>query len=376
MFCSLFCCVFCSGASAGGGAAPAPSVAAGLSSLTFVSLCFFFDRISVFRSAAPFDVTGLVSPLPAPPPVVELTAFLRSSFPTKIPVPEDLYSELVRVFSSVSSMVVLDRSSARREDFLLPFRNSLLLHPPEDGATQSAWHGTLDKLVADVFVLLSDHSAFLKVFVTRDQVSPSHTLHGLRPDVVVLDSTRQHMLFKAEEETNDLPKARLDLQTKMSAWSPALIGSAPYLLSYAFSPPTLEFCAITPSPCIVQTLDTFNLRVCADRLRLLQASFNCFRLMSTCFASLPPANIPIPAFFTERARTNGGYVKLFEKCVEKFVPNIPDVQAGLLQKLFEVLPAVPFVCSPDPVFPCRWTLGSYAGTQNLLAHWAPVGCQV
>ena len=184
--------------------------------------------------------------------------------------------------------------------------------------TEEVWASMADALVGRVLRKLSELSAFAYVDNRSSTDGSGATRSKLRPDYC--GWSNQALLVKAEHKKTspELPRALQELKSKMRCWNTLAMRGMPFLPCFAVGGEMLQFALLLSEPGGGIRLETVSDPLCmalpADRLRIMSASFNLFRVIVALRARMPHAILPL---YETQLRVGGGSVTVLDDCVVK-----------------------------------------------------------
>ena len=184
--------------------------------------------------------------------------------------------------------------------------------------SEEVWASLADALTGRAWRLLSFLSAF-SFHDDRNSVDTSGaTQKRLRPDYC--GRSNHALIVKAEHKKlpAELQLALEELKSKMSTWNPLTMRGMPFLPCYAVGGELLQFAILYTNAgggIHLETVsDPLNMSVPHDRLRILSASLQFFRVFVWLRARMPPSVIPL---YVEQRRDDGGSVTVYDDHVVK-----------------------------------------------------------
>jgi hypothetical protein len=140
----------------------------------------------------------------------------------------------------------------------------------------------------------------------------------LRPDYCGWSSHALVMKAEHKAELAALQAALAELASKMHGWNALVMRGAPFLPCFAVGGHLLQFAVVYRGPngtaCVQPVTDPLSMSTGRDRLRVVAASFNMFRIMTWLRARMPDHVIPL---YVEQPRADGGSVTVFDDHVIK-----------------------------------------------------------
>jgi hypothetical protein len=163
--------------------------------------------------------------------------------------------------------------------------------------TEEVWASEADHLTGRVWRQLSDLCGTFAFVDHRNSVGRSGaTRQSLRPDYC--GWSNHALIVKAEHKasSHELPLALAELKTKMSGWDPHIMRGIPFLPCYAVGGQLLQFAVLVGEPDggvrVEVVSDPLSLVTPGDRLRILAASFNLFRILVWLRQLMPSTVVP------------------------------------------------------------------------------------
>lgn len=250
-----------------------------------------------------------------------------------MPLPESIFVHGHPEFLSKASYVLplTNPETAYMEDieqlFLRAFMYSV------KSGTEEMWASTADLLTGNVWSTLDDLTGALKMVPNRNARDPSGvTEKKLRPDYWLTVSGA--LLLKAEhkQDYGKLSLAKEELAKKMKGWNPIAMRGLNYLPCYAVGGEMLQFCAVAPNcdglTCSVHTVsDEFNMNVPLQRVEIVKAAFNMFRVLISLRRKMPQY---VPTLYTEQKRDDNTTITIMDDHVLKYCqPTLLEIYACL-----------------------------------------------
>ena len=178
---------------------------------------------------------------------------------------------------------------------------------PVTAGTAEVWASKADDLVGIVLTVLDRLTGALGAISNRNAVDPSGTTDaGLRPDYWLL--VRDALLLKAEHKRTlaELGVAKGELVSKMNGWNAVALSGLSFLPCFAVGGELLQFCAVVRTATGALTVEdaspVFNMTVDLDRLRIVCAACNIFRVLVALRRRMPAK---VPPLYTEQCRSFG-----------------------------------------------------------------------
>jgi hypothetical protein len=161
--------------------------------------------------------------------------------------------------------------------------------------TEEVWATTADRLTGYVLTLLAELTGE-RITSNRNAADHSNaTLPKLRPDFCLWAGDA--LLLKAEHKqaSSELGAAKSELVSKMSGWNVVALRGLPFLPCFAVGGERLQFCAVfcdrSGACTLAEVSDVFNMRVPLQRVAIVRASFNLFRVI-VALRKLMPDQVP------------------------------------------------------------------------------------
>ena len=193
----------------------------------------------------------------------------------------------------------------------------------QDG-TEEVWASTADRLTGCVLSVLSEMTGE-RMTSNRNAVDHSNvTMPKLRPDYCLWASDA--LLLKAEHKqaSSELDAAKGELVSKMVGWNVIALHGLPFLPCFAVGGERLQFCAIVrdrSGACdLVVVSEIFNMRVPLQRVAIVRATFNLFRVI-VALRRLMPGHVP--PLYKKQPRFEG-FVEVCDNHVRKVCRAAPD----------------------------------------------------
>ena len=159
----------------------------------------------------------------------------------------------------------------------------------------------------------------------RNAVDHSNvTMPKLRPDYCLWASDA--LLLKAEHKqaSSELDAAKGELVSKMVGWNVIALHGLPFLPCFAVGGERLQFCAIVrdrSGACdLVVVSEIFNMRVPLQRVAIVRATFNLFRVIVALRRHMPAY---VPPLYNKQPRFEG-FVEVCDNHVRKVCRAAPD----------------------------------------------------
>jgi hypothetical protein len=234
--------------------------------------------------------------------------------------------------------------------------------------TEEVWASFADALTGSVWRQLSSLSGTFAYLDNRNAVDRSGaTQQTLRPDYC--GWSNHALIVKAEHKSTqmELSKALSELAVKMAANVYTRL-NMPFLPCFAVGGDLLQFAVLLPEAgggVRLETVsDPLSMVSHTDRLRILAASFQMFRVLVWLRSRMPAVVIPL---YEEQWREDGGCIMVYEACVVKTCRSAAP--AGVYDLLFA------------SAIPCAITITSCSRQTTALGlMWRlevrPVGLQV
>ena len=193
----------------------------------------------------------------------------------------------------------------------------------QDG-TEKVWARTADRLTGYVLTLLSEMTGE-RMSSNRNAVDHSNaTMPKLRPDYCLWASDA--LLLKAEHKqaSSELGAAKGELVSKMVGWNVIALHGLPFLPCFAVGGERLQFCAVvrdrSGACALAEVSEIFNMRVPLQRVAIVRATFNLFRVI-VALRRLMPGHVP--PLYKKQPRFEG-FVEVRDDHVRKVCRAAPD----------------------------------------------------
>ena len=179
-------------------------------------------------------------------------------------------------------------------------------------STEDVWASLADVLTGHVWRTLS------KLAGTFAYVDNRCTTDSLRP--AYCGWSNRALVMKAERKVQlaALQAALDELASKMRGWNALVLCGVPFLPCFAVGGHLIQFAVVYSGPnstaCVQPVTDPMPMSTGRDRLRVVAASFNMFRIMTWLRARMPDPVIPL---YVEQPRAGGGSVTVFDDHVIK-----------------------------------------------------------
>jgi hypothetical protein len=192
--------------------------------------------------------------------------------------------------------------------------------------TEEVWASTADSLTGAIWAVLDRLTRTLAMTANRNAVDPSGTTDsGKRPDYWLL--SQGAMLFKAEHKrlSAELSDAKAELATKMNGWNAVALRGLPFLPCFAVGGERLQFCAVVRTAegalVVEDASPAFSMTLDLDRLRIVRASCNMFRVLVALRRRMPSK---VPPLYTAQERADGTSITVMDDHVLKVCRPAPD----------------------------------------------------
>lgn len=198
---------------------------------------------------------------------------------------------------------------------------------------EEMWASTADLLTGNVWSKLDDLTGALKMKPNQNARDPSGvTEKRLRPDYWL--TVGGALLLKAEHKKlySDMHQARAELADKMKGWNLVALRGLDFLPCYVVGGENLQFCAVVPNrdglSCTVHNVsDEFDMTVPIQRLEIVKAAFNMFRILISLRRKMPSM---VPTLYTEQSRSDGAAITIMDDHVLKVCqPTLLEIYACL-----------------------------------------------
>ena len=190
--------------------------------------------------------------------------------------------------------------------------------------TEEVWATTAGRLTGYVLTLLSEMTGE-RMSSDRNAVDHSNvTMPKLRPDYCLWASDA--LLLKAEhkQSPSELGAAKGELVSKMAGWNTIALRGLPFLPCFAVGGERLQFCAIfcdrSGACALAEVSEIFNMRVPLQRVAIVRASFNLFRVIVALRRRMPAY---VPPLYKKQPRLEG-FVEVRDDHVRKVCRAAPD----------------------------------------------------
>lgn len=264
---------------------------------------------------------GLAAALPA---VIDTVADFRRELAARLPGPVIVQSGQVSLISEGSAVLRLEEADGGcvmvKIEVLFV---SAWLRPVTDG---TVWANKADELVGVVLTMLDRLTGALGATSYRNAVDPSGTTDvRMRPDywLLVLGA----LLLKAEHKRSrsELGDAKAELASKMKGWNAVALSGLAFLPCFAVGGEQLQFCAVVRnadgSLAVEDASPVFNMNVDLDRLRIVCAACNMFRVLVALRRRMPAK---VPPLYTAQVRPCGTSITVMDDHVVKKCWPAPD----------------------------------------------------
>eukprot|EP00742_Colponemidia_sp_Colp-10_P006014 GILJ01006437.1.p1 GENE.GILJ01006437.1~~GILJ01006437.1.p1 ORF type:complete len:548 (-),score=29.30 GILJ01006437.1:185-1828(-) len=267
-------------------------------------------------------LNAILPPLEAMPSLSELASVLTAPLPQCIPVDDDDIPQKAGL-------------TVRSDDKLCKLQGTLwsCLNMFSTGS-QDNLHALYDTFIKlPIFSLGKEIGLSIEADRTVSDIS-GFTQASMRPNVLVW--LNGALLLKAEEETNDMGKAKQDLVSKCNPWVPQMF-QLPYVLCYAAKQSSVEFYALSPSNMLTH-LAAFELSLLLDRLSVVQFSLNILRLFRTIDKlKLIPHFLPSVGKVIRRGKNVTILID-----ADYVVKTVPDGNVDFFNELYGIVNSIPF----------------------------------
>ena len=193
----------------------------------------------------------------------------------------------------------------------------------QDG-TEEVWASTADRLTGYALTLLSEMTGE-RMSSNWNAVDHSNAaLPKLRPDYCLWASDA--LLLKAEHKqaSTELGAAKSELVSKMVGWNVVALHGLPFLPCFAVGGEQLQFCAIvrdrSGACALAEVSEIFNMRVPLQRVDIVRATINLFRVIVALRRLMPDH---VPPLYKEQPRFEG-FVEVRDDHVRKVCRMAPD----------------------------------------------------
>ena len=239
-------------------------------------------------------------------------------------VVSDSHLSLLSKGGAVLSINVDDGMSSVMEEIEELFVGAWLR--PVTGGTEEVWASKADDLVGVVLTVLDRLTGALGATSNRNAVDPSGTTDARkRPDywLLVLGA----LLLKAEHKRSreELADAKAELASKMNGWNTVALNGLAFLPCFAVGGELLQFCAVVRTATGAITVEdaspAFNMTLDLDRLRIVCAACNMFRVLIALRRRMPAK---VPPLYTEQMRSFGTSITVMDNHVVKKCWPAPD----------------------------------------------------
>lgn len=186
-------------------------------------------------------------------------------------------------------------------------------------STEEVWASLADVLTGHVWRTLSKLAGTFAYVDNRNSTDCSGaTQRSLRPDYCGWSNHALVMKAEHKAELAALTAALAELASKMRGWNTLVMRGVPFLPCFAVGGHLIQFAVVHGGPnntVRVETVtDPMPMSTGRDRLRVVAASFNMFRVMTWLRERMPDHVIPL---YVEQPRADGGSVTVFDDHVIK-----------------------------------------------------------
>jgi hypothetical protein len=258
--------------------------------------------------------------------VIDTVADFRRELAARLPGPVIVQSGQVSLISEASAVLHLEEADGscvmvKIEELFV----GAWLRPVTDG-TEEVWASKADELVGVVLTMLDRLTGALGATSIRNAVDPSGTTDvRTRPDYWLL--VFGALLLKAEHKRSrgELGDAKAELASKMKGWNTVALSGLALLPCFAVGGELLQFCAIVRnadgSLAVKDALPVFNMNVDLDRLRIVCAACNMFRVLVALRRRM---HAKVPPLYTAQVRSCGTSITVMDTHVVKKCWPAPD----------------------------------------------------
>ena len=214
--------------------------------------------------------------------------------------------------------------------------------------TEEVWASTADRLTGYVLILLSELTGERMSSNRNAATHPRATSSELPPSYCLWASDA--LLLKAEhrQAASEFGAAQSELVSKMACWNAVALRGLPFLPCFAVGGELLQFCAgsrdSSGSCALAEVSEVFNMRVPLDRVSIVRATFNLFRVI-VALRRLMPARVP-PLYLKQRRFE--GFVEVRDDHVRKVCSAAPDAVYACLSGAQRIPSAVSVEVVPRP----------------------------
>lgn len=282
------------------------------------------------KRTRPTDTSALyaASLAAAVPSVLDTVADLRRELDAPLIGPVVISASHVTLLTKGGAVLSLeenDGSSGVTMEEIEQLFVGAWLRPVLDG-TEEVWASTADQLTGSVLAVLDRLTRALSMMANRNAVDPSGTTDARkRPDywLLVLGA----LLLKAEHKRTraELGDAKAELVSKMNGWNAVALHGLPFLPCFAVGGELLQFCAVVCTAggtlAVEDASPAFSMNVDLDRLRIVRATCNMFRVLIALRARMP---LKVPPLYTPQERANGSTITVMDDHVLKVCVPAPD----------------------------------------------------
>lgn len=279
-------------------------------------------RVRLTDTSASF-AAGLAAALPA---MIDTVADFRRELAARLPGPVIVQSGQVSLLSEGTAVLYLEEADG---SYVMVKIEELFVGAwlrPVTGGTEEVWASKADDLVGVVLTMLDHLTGALGATSNRNAVDPSGTTDvRMRPDywLLVLGA----LLLKAEHKRSrgELGDAKAELASRMNGWNTVALRGLAFLPCFAVGGELLQFCAVVRtadgSLAVEDASPVFNMTVDLDRMRIVCAACNMFRVLVALRRRMPAK---VPPLYTAQIRSCGSSITVMDTYVVKKCWPAPD----------------------------------------------------
>lgn len=225
---------------------------------------------------------------------IDTVADLRRELDAPLPGPVIVSSSHVTLLTKAGAVLSLEEDDGTSERTMEDIEQLFVgawLRPVSDGS-EEVWASTADGLTGSVWAVLDRLTRVLAMTANRNSADPSGTTdERKRPDYLLW--VRGALLLKAEHKRllTEFDEAKAELASKMGGWNAVAMHGLSFLPCFAVGGEQLQFCAVVRAAdgaIIVEDVSPiFSMSVDLDRLRIVRASCNMFRVLVALRRRMP-----------------------------------------------------------------------------------------